>query len=195
MNNPYHAPGADLSLPEHAAGTYDPQVFAVNGRIGRLRYLAYSMLMGLLTFALLFVVGAIGGILMALTKSNSIMMIVIGLAYIPAIAVTVILAKRRFNDMGHSGWMSLLMFIPLVGFFVWLWLLFGPGDVQANNYGKPPGANTTLVIVGACVVPFFMVAMIGILAAVAIPAYQQYTLKAKAAQQQQSLPPASPYQQ
>jgi uncharacterized membrane protein YhaH (DUF805 family) len=196
LNNPYHAPSADLSQPELAAGTYDPQVFAVNGRIGRLRYLAFSMLMGLLTFALIFVVAAIGGVLMAVTKSNTIMMVMLGLAYIPAIAVTIILAKRRFNDMGHSGWMSLLMFVPLVGFFVWLWLLFGPGDAQSNQYGKPPSANTTLVIVGACVVPFFMVAIIGILAAVAIPAYQQYTMKAQARQQQQlNVPPASPYQQ
>lgn len=194
MNNPYNAPGADLSARENGTGTYDPQVFAVNGRIGRLRYLAYSMLMGLLTFVLMMVVAGIGGVLAAMTKSNAIMVVVVGLAYIPAIAVTVILAKRRFNDMNHSGWMSLLMFIPLVGFFIWLWLLIGGGDAQENQYGPPPSANTGLVIAGACIMPLFLVAIIGILAAVALPAYQQYTLKAQAAKALQDAPPAQ-YQQ
>ena len=39
--NPYSAPDADLG--GHAQETYDPKFLAVSGRIGRLRYLAYSI--------------------------------------------------------------------------------------------------------------------------------------------------------
>ncbi len=42
--------------------------------------------------------------------------------------------------------------------------------------------------------PLFLVAIIGVLAAIAVPAYQQYTLKAQAAKALQEAPPAQ-YQQ
>lgn len=194
MNNPYNAPGADLSQHQSGAGTYDPEVFAVNGRIGRLRYLAYSVLLGLLSMVVVFIVAAIGGVIAALTKSQTLMMVMIFLAYIPVLAVTFILAKRRLNDMDYSGWLSLLTLIPFVGILVYLWLIFGSGDAEANKYGPPPSANSGLVIAGACIMPLFLVAIIGILAAVAIPAYQQYTLKAQAAKALREAPPAQ-YQQ
>jgi hypothetical protein len=41
MSNPYAAPDAVLSDVAEDE-TYEPQIFSVNGRIGRLRYLAYS---------------------------------------------------------------------------------------------------------------------------------------------------------
>lgn len=194
MTNPYHAPGADLSKGDAGAAVYDPELFAVNGRIGRLRYMAYSVVLGLLSFLALVVVGAVIGVVMAVTKSNSGVVLAALLGYIPVLAVTFILAKRRLNDMGHSGWLSLLLMVPLVGLFVWLWLMIGAGDPDANKYGPPPSENTTLVIVGACIMPLLLVAMIGIMAAVAVPAYQQYLEKAKAAQQRQA-PAPDQYQQ
>jgi hypothetical protein len=47
---------------------------------------------------------------------------------------------RRWHDLGHSGWMSLLQLIPVVNFFVLLYLIFAKGDEGANQYGLP---NTT----------------------------------------------------
>lgn len=181
LNNPYGAPSADLTLPANGAATYDPHVFAVRGRIGRLRYIAYGVGLGLLALLLLFVVGAAMGVLMVVTKSNTGMTAAIGLAYLPMLAVMFILARRRLNDMGHSGWLSLLLLVPLVQFGVWLWLMIGAGDADENQYGRPPGDNTGLVIAGACAMPLLAVAMIGILAAIAIPAYEGYRLKAEAA--------------
>lgn len=43
MENVYTAPGADLSMTTDD-GTYAPKFFAVDGRIGRIRYLAYHWL-------------------------------------------------------------------------------------------------------------------------------------------------------
>ena len=40
--NPYNAPHATLDLPGESA-PYQPSIISFNGRIGRLRYLAYSL--------------------------------------------------------------------------------------------------------------------------------------------------------
>ena len=86
---------------------------------------------------------------------------------------------RRLNDMGKSGWMGLLMLIPLVNIIFAFWLLLGRGDEGANEYGPAPAPNSTGVIVLACLLPVIMI--IGILAAVSLPAYQDYTARARAA--------------
>lgn len=53
---------------------------------------------------------------------------------IPGLAVAV----RRLHDVGKSGWMLLVAFIPLIG-AIWLLILFftdsNPGD---NKYGPNP---------------------------------------------------------
>lgn len=49
---------------------------------------------------------------------------------------------RRLHDLGHSGWFSLLMFIPIVGPFLWLGLFiycgFFSGQPGENKYGPAP---------------------------------------------------------
>ena len=53
---------------------------------------------------------------------------------IPAIAVAV----RRLHDIGKSGWMLLVVFIPLIG-AIWLIVLFvREGDLGPNEYGPNP---------------------------------------------------------
>lgn len=39
---------------------------------------------------------------------------------------------RRWHDRGRSGWMTLLSLIPIVGFVLFLYLLFAPGIAQEN---------------------------------------------------------------
>lgn len=177
MNNPYNAPAADLSVPGDSAQTYQPKVFAMKGRIGRVRYIAYSMGVFMALFLVLAVIAAVVG---AISGGNQWVMIVLGLLfYIPLIAVSFIMAIRRVHDMGHSGWMSLIILVPLAQF----WLLFAPGVPTTNEYGPRPVKNSTGVIIAAFT-PFVFFALMGVLAAIAIPAYQAYMDKAKAAQEQ-----------
>ncbi len=183
MNNPYSAPTATLSGALADNETYDPKVFAVNGRIGRLRYLAYSMLLSLA----LMVVLAIGGVLAATVGGDgggAMIAILVIFIYIPSFAISFIMAKRRLNDLDHSGWMSLLMLVPLVNAILALYLIFAPGTQAANRFGPAPSKNSTLVVVGALLLPVIFV--VGILAAVAIPAYQDYTVRAQEMQMEQS---------
>lgn len=183
MTNPYSMPQSELTEPV-GNESYMPKFFSLDGRIGRLRYWAYSIGAGLLMMPIMILVmgagfltgtvadsgtgGGLGGLLGAL------------IGYGISFAVTIILARRRLNDLGKTGWLGLLMLIPLVNFFFALWLLFGPGDAQANEYGPPPGPNSTGVKVLAWILPIIF--FVGIIAAVAIPAYSDYTAKARAAQ-------------
>jgi uncharacterized membrane protein YhaH (DUF805 family) len=45
------------------------------------------------------------------------------------------LAAKRFHDLGKSGWLGLVLFIPLFGFIAVIFLLVAPGDDYDNQYG------------------------------------------------------------
>lgn len=173
MSNPYSAPNASFSDADYAVTeTYEPRVFAWRGRIGRLRYLAYGVGLNLV-FGLL--LGVIVAVATGLNGKPSVMLSLI--SYVPLLIVAVCMAKRRLEDLDKNGWMAVLMLVPLANFFLGLYLLFGAGTPGPNRFGPAPSKNSRWVVFGACVVP--LVAILGIVAAVAIPAYQDYQHKAK----------------
>lgn len=47
------------------------------------------------------------------------------------------LTIRRVHDIGHGGWFILLKFIPILGFFVFLYIFFRAGNITDNKYGSP----------------------------------------------------------
>lgn len=53
---------------------------------------------------------------------------------IPSIAVGV----RRLHDIGKSGWMLLVSFIPFIGFIWLLVLMVTDGNPGTNQYGPNP---------------------------------------------------------
>ena len=183
-SNPYQAPNADVVSASNE--TYQPKVFTAKGRIGRLRYLAYGFLSYLIAIPIFGIIGllvAMGG------GSESGGPGVIGgiglllgvLAYIAIAVYAFILAKRRFNDVGQSGWLSLLLLVPLVNIIVGLFLIFAPGKPESNQYGQPPAKNSNWVVAGALGLPIFVI-FVGIIAAVSVPAYQDYVERAQQAE-------------
>jgi uncharacterized membrane protein YhaH (DUF805 family) len=52
--------------------------------------------------------------------------------FIPGIAVTI----RRLHDIGKSGWMQLVILIPLIGWIWFLILMAKEGDLGRNQYGE-----------------------------------------------------------
>ena len=54
--------------------------------------------------------------------------------FIPGLAVTI----RRLHDVGKSGWMYLIAFIPIVGAIWILVLLVKDSDKGENEYGANP---------------------------------------------------------
>ena len=55
--------------------------------------------------------------------------------FIPGISI----GARRLHDIGKSGWMQLIMLIPLVG-FIWLIILWIKDSAPKNEYGEPSKA-------------------------------------------------------
>lgn len=156
--------------------TYEPAVFSFSGRIGRVRYLAYSIIYG-------FLAALAGGVvisILAFLKSAAVGLMAPLILTFVVWAVGFISAKRRFNDMNYNSWFAILMMIPYLNMLVWLWLACARGSDGENDYGAPPCVNSRAVIAAACILP--ATAVIGILAAVAIPAYSDYVKRARAAQ-------------
>jgi len=144
-------------------------IFRPDGRIGRVRYIGYSaglsILIGAMGFGLTAVAAAVGqgGVAIALGA----------LTYVAIIVMRFLLTIQRAHDFNTSGWLSILWLVPLVTLIFW----FIPGTKGENQYGLQPPPNTAGVIVLACIFPFMF--FIGILAAISIPAYQDYTIRAQ----------------
>ena len=169
--NPFAPPQArvaDIALD----GEPQPiRLWPPRGRLGRLRYLAYNTVAWL---ALMVLMGLAGG-LSAVVQSASLIVVISVIAYSAFIVVNTLLTIQRCHDINWSGWLAVLMIVPVVNFL----FLLVPGTRAANRFGAPTQPNTLSVKVWATMALVFI---IGILAAVALPAYQGYTLKARAAQ-------------
>lgn len=168
INNPYQTPSGQLATDDNAFG--EISFFSPSARIGRLRYLAHGFLLMLASYALLAAVGALAFFV------SGIFWVLVGAAYLAMIVVTVILLIQRLHDLNHAGWWCLLMFVPLVNFIFILYVIFAPGTKGANNYGLRPPPNKTWHWVLGLMMP--VIAMLGIVAAIALPAYVQYTERA-----------------
>jgi len=55
-------------------------------------------------------------------------------ALLPMLALT----ARRLHDVGNSAWLTICLFIPLIGFAVGLYCLFKKGVTGPNKYGDDP---------------------------------------------------------
>lgn len=137
--------------------TYMPKLLQLNGRIGRARYLAYGLALNLLLVLCLFIVALLGGGV----GDGSFTELVYGAA---ALAMAIVLGRRRFHDLGRSGWFTLLLLVPVVNLFVSLWLIVVRGNPNANRFGPAPAPNTRGVLIMAWLVPLLVIA--GIVAAI-----------------------------
>jgi uncharacterized membrane protein YhaH (DUF805 family) len=140
------------------------------GRIGRLRFLAY----GLLPNALLILCVMV--LMTGSVASGAGLTVALGLFAAAALALGVLNGVRRLHDLGRKGWLAIGLLIPFVNVAVALWLLFAPGEPDANRYGPAPGANSRAVVALACGVPLILVAAIA--AAVALAPHKSAAQRA-----------------
>lgn len=167
-HNPYAAPQTNVARADDTEYG-ELRILSARGRIGRVRYIGYSAGLGLVTTLFMLVFGVIGAMV---DPWAAIAAIVIG--YAAMIVIGLLFTIQRSHDMNVSGWLSLILLIPLGALVFWL----VPGTAGENRYGKPPPPNSAGVVVLACLVPllgFFG----GIVAAIAIPAYQDYVIRAQ----------------
>jgi uncharacterized membrane protein YhaH (DUF805 family) len=171
--NPYAPPRAPVADVNRSPVNYQSvKFFSSEGRVGRLRYIAHT-LVGYLVFAIAaFGMGMLFGALGLASWAGAAAFV----AMVPYLIFVLMKTIQRSHDMDYSGWTALLAFIPLIG-LIWI---FKGGSASRNSYGEPPPPNGRSATV--IVITLVAVVVIGILAAIALPAYQQYTVRAKAAQ-------------
>ncbi|MCB1836494.1 MAG: DUF805 domain-containing protein [Alcanivoracaceae bacterium] len=196
MNNPYSTPEASIDVDPRVA-TYQPRFLALNGRIGRVRYFAYNTGLALLVYAVIFplllltgISGAMFGDPAAAGGANPIVAAVVGLLmialYVALLVMMIGYTVRRLNDLGKTGWLALLLLIPLANLVLWIYVVFFPGQKGVNQYGPAPAANTAGVIALAVVgVVAAVIGVVGGISLVSSPAYQSYLEQVEKAQKMQ----------
>ncbi len=169
--SPYAPPRAAVGddLPEFA----DLKVFTINGRIGRLRYLAWTLV---LTIAMLVAGGIISTASFAVATASPTVAIILGgvlgfALFIALIVVSVQIGVQRLHDLGWSGWLYLLNLVPLVNSVFPLLMLVLPGNAGANQYGAPPPRNSTAVKVLATLWLAFIPVMLAIVVTLGMNGY------------------------
>jgi len=155
----------------------EARIITVEGRLGRLRYIAYGLesllvagilLWGVVGVAALVAIplGEGAGEFFAATAN-----VVVGIGYL---VLYVLWTIRRLHDFNINGWFTFIFILPLINFALWLI----PGTRGENNYGPMQPPNTLGVTLSALVMPLVFF----VLAAIAIPAYQDRTNRAHVAE-------------
>ncbi len=143
-NNPYATPKSAITpLNTEKIDYNENKWYHFSGRIGRLKLLAYGIWTFFITIAIAFIVSTALTFILPLGKALDIASIILAIIiYVPPIIfVWVIYPIRQLNDLGKTGWLVLMMLIPIVNVVFYLYLLFAKGDPKENKYGTPPLPN------------------------------------------------------
>lgn len=137
LPSPYATPKASMGQNLEEVGELN--IWGIEGRLGRMRYIAWSMVY---MFAMLPVL-----LISILVLNASLWLggLLIFTAAIAAIVLAIQISVKRLHDIGWSGWLLLLSLIPVVGSIFQLLIFVIPGSQAHNRYGAPPPANSTAV--------------------------------------------------
>jgi uncharacterized membrane protein YhaH (DUF805 family)/type II secretory pathway pseudopilin PulG len=153
----------------------ETRFFDLNSRIGRLRYLAYGIGLALLGSLAVLVCMVLAKISPALGVAG------LGIVYIGWLVMSIAFGVRRLHDLDKSGWLMLLVIVPLVNLGLVIYLIFFSGTAGENRFGEEQSPNTGWVIAGS-IAYIALIPMGGILAAIAIPTYQDYIARSQTAE-------------
>ncbi|MDZ7829395.1 MAG: DUF805 domain-containing protein [Halofilum sp. (in: g-proteobacteria)] len=126
----------NATVEDASPGQGELKVLTAQGRIGRMRYIAWSFAIGLVV-ALIAMIG--GGILSFL--AGPLGMLFMAICYIAMIVAIVLITIQRCHDFNATGWLALILLVPLAPIVFW----FIPGTAGSNSYGPPPPPNSTAV--------------------------------------------------
>ncbi|WP_166365945.1 DUF805 domain-containing protein [Pseudomonas akapageensis] len=135
--SPYAPPQAPVDQTSAEYG--ELSVLSIEGRIGRLRYLAWTLVL------LLTVVAAMGVFSLLFYQSPMFSGLMMAIAVLCFLTINIQISVQRLHDLGWSGWLWLLNLVPLVSAVFTLMLLVLPGNPGPNQYGPPPPPNSVAV--------------------------------------------------
>ena len=141
MNPQDSSPFFSRSQPAKADNPLSPE-----GRFGRLSSIGWYGFVNLIAFFATLAFSLALGIfnVHTLSMSNRFIDTLTGIAGLGFVVILVlyiyflmVITVRRLHDLNRSGWLILLLLLPLVNIFMGLYLLLGSGTQGINNYGLP----------------------------------------------------------
>src|SRR4051812_44075773 len=121
-------------------------IFSFTGRINRGRF--WALVLGV--FASIVVIGIIAAIavpgLASMSGSSTsgdgplpyVLLALLCIVYVTAIWISLATQAKRWHDLDKSGWFVLLNIIPIIGFFVLIYLGVQTGTPGPNRFGPAP---------------------------------------------------------
>ena len=103
-------------------------LFSTKGRLNRKVYWGCALVLCVISFVVITIGEEFGSV---------------GLVILGAIIFLLLIAPdiKRLHDRNRSGWMILLLLMPLVNIWICIEILFLRGTAGDNNYGKDPLAT------------------------------------------------------
>lgn len=182
-SNPYAPPQAHVADVLAPGVAHPIKLWSWKGRIGRIRYLAYN---AAAYFCIFIPFNLLLGIFVGIAARGQ---SDLNLDWVPLIGVvpaaiifsifSTLQLIKRCHDLGLTGWFSLVSLLPVINVIFFLVVIFKAGQKDSNEYGPPPPSNRWFHWVLGLVFP---IVVVGLLAAIAIPTYQEYVARARAAQ-------------
>ncbi len=136
--SPYAAPAATIEQDTNEE-VGELNIWGIEGRIGRMRYVAWSMVF------MLAIAPAMLISVLALKASVLLGGLLITVAGVVAMIIGIQISIKRLHDIGWSGWLLFISLIPVAGSIFQLLIFVMPGSQGNNRYGAPAPANSTAV--------------------------------------------------
>ena len=145
LGNPLDTP-YENTLPHPINSSSSDSPLSPNGRFTRLSFLAWNFILAMsfsCVFAILLSLGLAGFAISGIQDpvnlfSHPLTVISILLGVLLCIAFTasiIIICIRRLHDLNKSGWLTLLIFIPIIGTIFSIYIFVARGTKEQNAYG------------------------------------------------------------
>lgn len=161
------------------------------GRFGRLSYAAWTFLSSIVAVIIIFVL-AFTAVLSTGTNVEQpqnypiLAIILFIVVYIALLYFSFVFTIRRLHDRNQSGWLSLLMLVPVANLFFLIYLFCAKGSEGSNNFGPVRATSAWEKVLGWIYIIIIPLAFIfGIIAAISAPAYQDYEQRSQQIQMEQ----------
>lgn len=112
------------------------------GRFNRLSYLGWYGLLSLACLAAFILIFAFAGIFASSNIDDAIFSAFSGMSVFAMIAVwlgafylQIVFLIRRLHDLNKTGWLCLLLLVPVIQLLFTLYVLLAPGTPHRNDYG------------------------------------------------------------
>lgn len=130
-----HAEAIETSIDVGTATSSLMSLFLFHGRIQRSKFWITNIFLYIFIFGITAIIENI--------RYNSIRtsLVVYLVLTIPLIWISLVASVKRLHDLNKSGWLVLLMLVPILGFLVLLYLGIATGTSGSNRYGSDPIEN------------------------------------------------------